>query len=108
MVTAIAYREAIQNPKLTLADPELKQGEALRDTLGLPRPVSGNFASVFTVVCGPRRYAVKCFFNVFDDQLRRYAEIHKHLHSIERPWEVEFEFQPRGIRIGSEWHPIVK
>jgi hypothetical protein len=108
MITGNAYREAIQNPHLNLADSELKRGEPVLDPLGLPRAVSGNFASVFTMVCGSRRYAVKCFFSPHADQLKRYQAIHEYLHSVERPWEVEFEFQPKGIRIAGTWHPIVK
>jgi hypothetical protein len=108
VITGNDYREAIQNPHINLADDELQQGIPVRDGLGLPRAVSGNFASVFTIVCGQRRYAVKCFFNTFEDQLRRYQAIHEYLHSVERPWEVEFEFQPKGIRIAGTWQPIVK
>jgi hypothetical protein len=108
MVTGNAYREAIQNPQLNLADPELKRGDPVLDALGLPRAVSGNFAAVFALQCNGRRYAVKCFFNEFADQFQRYEAIHNFLHSVERSWEVEFEFQARGIRLGSVWHPIVK
>jgi hypothetical protein len=108
MPTGQDYREAIQNPKLNFGDPELQQGEPLRDALGLPRPISGNFASVFTVVTNGKRYAVKCFFRSFGDQFERYTAISAYLNSVERPWEVDFQFQQQGIRVAGKWHPIVK
>jgi len=38
------YNEAIQDPRSCLSDPELRDGEAVCNALGLPRPRSGNFA----------------------------------------------------------------
>src|SRR5262245_47460423 len=108
MPTGQEYREAIQNPQLNLNDPELRQGMPVRDAHGLPKPISGNFASVFPVQTNGRHYAVKCFFRTFGDQLERYTAISGYLNSVERPWEVDFQFQPQGIRVGGSWHPIVK
>jgi hypothetical protein len=108
MPTGLEYREAIQNPRQNFDDPELKTGEPLRDQLGLPKPITGNFAAVFTMQCDSKRYAVKCFFRAFEDQLERYRVIHKYLDRAEHPWEVDFQFLARGIRVGAEWHPVVK
>ena len=41
------YNEAIQSPASSFTDAELKQGEAVTNTLGLPMPRSGNFADVY-------------------------------------------------------------
>ena len=63
MPTGQQFQEAVQNPELNFADAELKQGEPVLNELGLPKPISGNFASVFTFDCSHgKRYAVKCFF----------------------------------------------
>ena len=43
------YNEAIQNPGQCFADPELRQGQADTNELGLPAPRSGNFADVYAV-----------------------------------------------------------
>ncbi len=56
------YNEAIQSPAHNFADCDLRRGRAIIDTLGIPRPCSGNFADVYQV-CTPdgTRWAVKCF-----------------------------------------------
>jgi len=40
------YNEAVQNPHITLTDAELKLGQPELSELGLPRPRSGNFATI--------------------------------------------------------------
>jgi WD40 repeat protein len=40
------YNEAIQCPQLCFRDPELRQGEASCNAIGIPMPRSGNFADV--------------------------------------------------------------
>jgi hypothetical protein len=107
LIAANDYREAIQAPELCFRDPELRRGRALRDPLGLPRAISGNFAAVFPIVCDRRRYAVKCFSTVLEDQLARYEAVGAHLNGG-CAWSVDFEFQDGGIRVGGRWLPIVK
>ena len=46
---------------MCFADAELKQGEAVTNALGLPQPCSGNFADVYAVQAGARKWAVKWF-----------------------------------------------
>ena len=55
------YNEVIQEPARCFADPELRRGEVEINALGLPAPRSGNFADVYAVASGPRKWAVKCF-----------------------------------------------
>ena len=55
------YQDAIQNPLICFAEEELKAGTAACDMLGLPRVTSGNFASVYELSAGGKRYAVRCF-----------------------------------------------
>ena len=44
------YQDAIQNPKNCFNEPDLKAGEPKYDMLGLPRVMSGNFASVYELI----------------------------------------------------------
>jgi len=48
------YNEAIQNPQLSFGDPELQGGKPELTPLGLPRPITGGFASVYRMHCGQR------------------------------------------------------
>lgn len=75
-----AYMEALQDPTSAFADPDLSAATPVLNPLGLPRPVSGNFASVFRLESDDgRAWAVRCFVRWFDDMGRRYAAIDQHL-----------------------------
>jgi hypothetical protein len=102
------FQEAIQNPGLCFSDPELQQGLPVLNKLGLPKPVTGSFASVYQVDCGGRIYAVRCFLRYQQDQEMRYALIDKHLSNIRIPYMVGFEFQKKGILVGGQWYPVLK
>jgi Protein kinase domain len=102
------YNEAIQNPKLCFDDPELKAGEPEYNTLGLPRPITGGFASVYRMHCGQRDWAVRCFLREFTDQQQRYTAISQHLAAIKLPYIVGFEFLSKGIRVKNQWYAILK
>ena len=103
------YNEAIQNPRTAFADPELKQGQPVLTPLGLPRPITGGFASVYQIVTAPQRtYAVRCFLREFGDYQERYAEISAHLAANPLPYMVNFAFLPQGILVGGRWFPILK
>ena len=103
------YNEAIQNPRTAFADAELKPGQPLLTALGLPRPITGGFASVYQIICpGQRVYAVRCFLREFGDQQDRYAAISDHLERLRLPYMVNFTFLPEGIRVGGRWYPILK
>src|SRR5262249_48061599 len=84
------YNEAIQNPALCFADPELKTGEAVTNALGLPVPCSGNFADVYAVTTPQRKWAVKCFTREIPGLRERYVEISKYLAQAPLPFMVEF------------------
>jgi|SRR5579884_522711 len=102
------YNEAIQNPALNLADPELKAGTPELTSLGLPRPITGGCVSVYRMRCGSRDWAVRCFLREVPDQQKRYAAISRHLASARLPYTVGFQFLPQGIRIRGQWFPILK
>lgn len=102
------YQDAVQNPNLCFTDPELKVGTAVTNQMGLPRVASGNFASVYEVQNGRRHWAVRCFLRQAADQQRHYEHVSRHLKEIWLPFLVDFEYQPQGIRVGGQMHPIVK
>jgi hypothetical protein len=105
---ATDYQEAIQNPRLCFADADLKAGTVRVDRLGLPRPITGAFATVFQMDTPTGRWAVRCFLKHIDDHQRRYAAISNHLRSVKLKSAVGFDFVPQGIRIRSQWYPILK
>ncbi|WP_336785172.1 hypothetical protein [Paenibacillus sp. MMO-177] len=102
------YREAIQNPRICFKDPDLQASLPELDKLGLPRPISGSFASVYKMKCGEREWAVRCFTNNVKDQKFRYDAISLHLRSNPLPYLVPFEYLSEGININGQWFPVVK
>jgi hypothetical protein len=102
------YNEAIQNPAQNVADPELRSGSVETTALGLPRPITGNFASVYRLNCSGRDWAVRCFWREYADMQQRYAAISAHLRSHPLPYTVGFEYLPQGIRVRGVWYPILK
>ncbi len=103
------YNEAIQNPRTAFVDAELRAGQPVLTPLGLPRPITGNFASVYQMVCANQRvWAVRCFLRDFADHQDRYAAISGHLAQIQLPYMVDFTFLADGIRIGGRTYPILK
>lgn len=102
------YNEAIQNPHLSFDDAELKTGKPEVTPLGIPRPISGGFASVYRIRCDKREWAVRCFLRDFADQQQRYAAISRHLASTKLRYIVGFDFLAQGIRVRGRWYPILK
>jgi hypothetical protein len=104
--------EALQDPATAFADPDLAGATPALTPLGLPRPISGNFASVFRLDAADgsgRAWAVRCFTRSFDDMARRYAAIDDHLRKrANGTWRVGFEFQERGVQVEGDWFPILK
>ncbi len=102
------YREAIQNPSTCLSDEELRKGELLLDKLGLPVVQSGQYASVFKLTSGQQSWAVRCFLHNFADRAERYRYISDFIARDQLDSTVGFELIDKGIRVGSEWFPILK
>jgi WD40 repeat protein len=103
------YNEAVQAPRASFADPELKGCEVVTGPLGLPLPRSGNFADVYQVR-GPdgRTWAVKCFTRPVAGLKERYAKIDLHLQEARLPFTVGFRFLTEGIKVRGQWYPVVK
>ena len=103
------YQEALQSPSLAFSSSELQSGAAVENKLGLPRPICGTFASVYELVNGRRRWAVKCFLRNTPDLHERYAKISNHLRKCQRlGYFVTFEYQQNAIRVRGQLFPLVK
>ncbi len=106
--TITDFTAAIQNPPVCFDDPELRDGQAELSPRGMPLVYSGNFAAVYPLSGGNRKYAVRCFTREVKDQQARYGHLDAYLRSILPPAFVDFEFHQRGIRVRGQWYPIVK
>jgi serine/threonine protein kinase len=101
------YREAIQAPSVAFKDSELRRANVECDRLGLPRPRSGGFATVYKAT-DSKTWAVRCFNRQVDDQQERYAAISDFLQQRKLPYMVDFTFLKEGIRVKGNWYPILK
>lgn len=103
------YSEALQNPHLAFSDADLSGASVELTKMGLPRPISGNFATVFRVTTADRKsWAVKCFTRQVDDRLDRYRAVSAAVQSLNAPFLVGFEFVEAGIRVNGNRFPILK
>ncbi len=102
------YNEAIQNPQVNLRDPSLRNSVAASSSLGLPRPVSGAFASVYQMNTAEKSWAIRCFLRNVQDQGYRYREIARQIADAKLRCLVDFDFQQEGVRVNDLWFPILK
>lgn len=102
------YNEAIQNLVENTQDAQLKSGAVHTSALGLPRSVTGAFASVYRVGCGGTDVAVRCFLRDISDQEARYKLISEFVQNDSLPYTVAFDFMVKGIRVGAAWYPALK
>lgn len=102
------YDEALQSPGLVFFDSELKAGTVKKNGLGLPLALCGGFALTYTLSCGRKKYAVRCFHKKSNALELRYNAISKKLHALSSEYFLDFEFQPQGIRVNNSNYPIVK
>jgi len=101
------YNEAVQNVASSFCDAKLKAGEAELSLIGLPKPISGAFASVYKISAGNKNYAVRCFLSNRQGQQLRYRKISQQLHSLHLECMVPFEYQDEGIRIHGHNYPLL-
>jgi hypothetical protein len=107
--TGADYRDALFSPSRCFADSELRASAPVLDGQGLPKPISGNFATVFSLTdTNGHRWGVKCFTRRVPDQQLRYSRISGVLAGIEAKWRVPCEFEERGILCQGKWYPILK
>jgi len=102
------YNEAVQIPSVTFADAQLREGTAMTDKNGIPRPVSGAFASVYHFRSSSHDWAVRCFLHNIVDQQKRYAELSRFIDNDDLECTVPFTFMQEGIRVHGQWYPLLK
>ena len=102
------YNEAIQTPLISLQDEELRKGLPYTTALGLPRPISGVFASVYRMHCDDRDYALRLFLKNIEDQAKRYDLISDFVQHDNLSYTVTFDFLAKGIQCRSDWYPALK
>lgn len=102
------YNEAIQNPSASFSARSLQEAEPELDSHGLPRPISGGFASVYKLRAASENWAIRFFLRNVSGQNERYAGISSFLNTAALPCMVNFEYQPEGVRIGGSWYPLMK
>lgn len=107
--TPSEYQEAVQFPADAFRDPELQQARPDENALGLPQPITGNFAAVFPMTARTgQRWAVKCFLTDVPHQRARYRAIAEHLDAHPLSHTVDFTYQDKGIRVDGTDYPILK
>lgn len=102
------YNEAIQNPRANFRDHELRSLRPDLSPLGLPIPVTGNFASVYRLTSGAQQRAVRCFFRHVPDMQARYAAVSAYLERCKLPHAVGFTYLDEGIAVRSVTYPVLK
>jgi hypothetical protein len=102
------YNEAVQNARLNVSDAELKQSTVEINAMGLPKAVSGAFASVYKMKCAQRSLALRCFLQSSTDQEARYAIISSFVENDALPYTVTFAFMHEAVRINARWFPALK
>lgn len=103
------YVDALQLPGLAFTDPQLRAGTVKIDDLGMPEPVSGNFASVFHVYgTAGEQWAIKCFVRPDPDRHRRYHAIATALQALHHRALVDFDYQVDGVMVAGVRYPLLK
>ena len=80
------FSDAVQNPQLCFKGTELESGAVAVNQRGMPLVFSGNFACVYQVSAGGRKYAVRCFTHEIKDQQTRYNQLSNYLNVVPNPF----------------------
>lgn len=104
------FSNALLNPDVCFNDSELAEGQVeLHPVRRTPVVWPGNFASVYKITAADgQNFAVRCFTREVRDHQIRYDRLSQYLQTANPPGFVEFDYQPKGIRVGADWYPIVK
>jgi hypothetical protein len=108
---AVAYREAIQSPGLTLGDPLLTGVKVAENRQGLPIAYTGRFAVVFRLRGHDGTdWALRCFTNPQGSygitRGTRYRLLATQIANLDDVF-VPFRFVESGMRIAGKWYPTI-
>jgi hypothetical protein len=100
------FSRSLQNPQVTLRDPELRTCKIEKDKSNQPIPRSGGFAVVFKAhLPGNQAVALRVFKSGLPERLERYNAISACLDPLTLPCLVKFKFDPEGVRSLSDGKP---
>ncbi len=102
------YNEAVQNPAVCFADAELRNAQIELSPIGLPKPSTGAFASVYKLNGIGKSWAVRCFHNEVPDHKLRYEKILATLKALKPSWAPPMEYIAQGIKVQGQWLPVIK
>lgn len=102
------YLAAVQNPRTAFSDAELKACNPEKDRFGIPKPYSGGFTTTFHLQNHSQHWAARCFTRAIPELQRRYEAIGRFLQNHSDGFLVKAACLNQGIRVGSQWHPIIK
>ena len=102
------YNEAIQVPSSNLQDAELKNSLPYTNLIGLPRAVTGSFATVYRMHCIEKDFALRLFLRNIEDQAQRYELIADFIKHDNLQYAATFEFLENGIKVKNDWLPALK
>ncbi len=102
------YNEAIQNPRACFSDPDLITGTVETNALGLPRAMTGAFASVYKISNANQSWAVRCFLTSRLDQKDRYRHISDFVLFDDLDCTIDFHYVEQGINVKGKWYPCLK
>jgi hypothetical protein len=102
------YNVAVQNPRISFDDKDLKSSTVETTPLGLPKPYSGGFTITYKLSHGPKSWAVRCFYRDISDLKRRYQAIEAFLSKNNSKYFVEAKYLEEGIKVNGRAYPIIK
>ena len=103
----LQYEVAVQNPLRAFDDWELQQCSVVLQN-GMPRVWSGGFAATFCMERAASAWAVRCFTRPVPQLERRYTIIGKFFAQHSPEFLTRAELLVRGVRVGADWHPVIK
>jgi len=105
--TGTEYAEAVQQPQLSFADTELREGQLTLTPLGIPAMASGQNAVAFHFQAHTRPVAVRCLLSENEDGRERYRALQTHLAQDQIPSVVPAQWIDEGVRVHASWWPVV-
>lgn len=102
------YNEAVQNPRISFTDTDLKSAKVETGMFDLPKPYSGGFTVTFKLQTTAANFAVRCFTRDITDIQKRYQAITNFFSTKSSRYFVEAKYLTDGIKVGGTFYPIIK
>jgi len=102
------YNVAVQNPRISFDDKDLKSSTVETYPSGLPKPYSGGFTITYKLSNNQKSWAVRCFHRDISDLKRRYQAIEAFLSKNNSKYFVEAKYLEEGIKVNGRAYPIIK